>query len=247
MLKKSEVLYYSVEKKGNISSQLKHYNPWSMKCHQQQLQRMKENAKHRNQYSILCHKVFLPWGKWRAARGGSKRELGNWLLYNSRSLCTCTGLEPGLQVSATTPAWCVLFWGVAVYSSAHAPQHMWGQMTTSRSPFSPSTKRFQKLNSLSCLMGLFGFMLAVINFHIRVVPKITLGQWVLPPPLWIEAASESKERSTTGPWEPCEEAILYHMGFSLGISVPVHQSAVQTTKLSFPGLRLCLFCAVLGV
>lgn len=53
-LKKSEVLYYSVEKKGNVSSQLKHYNPWSMKCHQQQLQRMKENAKHRNQYSILC-------------------------------------------------------------------------------------------------------------------------------------------------------------------------------------------------
>ncbi|XP_063517243.1 inositol hexakisphosphate kinase 2 isoform X4 [Pongo pygmaeus] len=57
-LKKSEVLYYTVEKKGNISSQLKHYNPWSMKCHQQQLQRMKENAKHRNQYSILCSQVY---------------------------------------------------------------------------------------------------------------------------------------------------------------------------------------------
>ncbi|CAO2633518.1 Inositol hexakisphosphate kinase 2 [Lemmus lemmus] len=53
LLKKSEVLYYSVEKKGNISSQLKHYNPWSMKCHQQQLQRMKENAKHRNQYKFI--------------------------------------------------------------------------------------------------------------------------------------------------------------------------------------------------
>jgi len=52
-MKKSEVLYYTVEKKGNISSQLKQHNPWSMKCHQQQLQRMKENAKHRNQYSIL--------------------------------------------------------------------------------------------------------------------------------------------------------------------------------------------------
>ncbi|NWV75909.1 IP6K2 kinase, partial [Dasyornis broadbenti] len=49
-LKKSEVLYYTVEKKGNVSSQFKHHNPWSMKCHQQQLQRMKENAKHRNQY-----------------------------------------------------------------------------------------------------------------------------------------------------------------------------------------------------
>nr|KAF6474486.1 inositol hexakisphosphate kinase 2 [Rousettus aegyptiacus] len=52
-LKKSEVLYYSVEKKGNVSSQLKHYNPWSMKCHQQQLQRMKENAKHPNQYKFI--------------------------------------------------------------------------------------------------------------------------------------------------------------------------------------------------
>ncbi|KAM4721538.1 inositol hexakisphosphate kinase 2 isoform 1-T2 [Rhinophrynus dorsalis] len=51
-LKKSEVLYYNVEKKGNVSSQFKH-NPWSMKCHQQQLQRMKENAKHRNQYKFI--------------------------------------------------------------------------------------------------------------------------------------------------------------------------------------------------
>ncbi|KAG8435938.1 hypothetical protein GDO86_007149 [Hymenochirus boettgeri] len=48
----SEVLYYSVEKKGNVGSQFKH-NPWSMKCHQQQLQRMKENAKHRNQYKFI--------------------------------------------------------------------------------------------------------------------------------------------------------------------------------------------------
>uniref|UniRef100_A0A6I8MXS8 Kinase n=1 Tax=Ornithorhynchus anatinus TaxID=9258 RepID=A0A6I8MXS8_ORNAN len=52
-LKKSEVLYYSVEKKGTISSQFKHHNPWSMQCHQQQLQRMKENAKHRNQYKFI--------------------------------------------------------------------------------------------------------------------------------------------------------------------------------------------------
>lgn len=36
--------------------QIKH-NPWSLKCHQQQLQRMKENAKHRNQYSILSMNV----------------------------------------------------------------------------------------------------------------------------------------------------------------------------------------------
>ncbi|XP_078517913.1 inositol hexakisphosphate kinase 2 isoform X1 [Lissotriton helveticus] len=51
-LKKSEVLYYSTEKKGNVGSQFKH-NPWSMRCHQQQLQRMKENAKHRNQYKFI--------------------------------------------------------------------------------------------------------------------------------------------------------------------------------------------------
>lgn len=47
----AEVLYFSLEK-GNVVPQIKH-NPWSLKCHQQQLQRMKENAKHRNQYSIL--------------------------------------------------------------------------------------------------------------------------------------------------------------------------------------------------
>lgn len=49
--KQAEVLYLSLEK-GNVVPQIKH-NPWSLKCHQQHLQRMKENAKHRNQYSIL--------------------------------------------------------------------------------------------------------------------------------------------------------------------------------------------------
>ncbi|XP_064422456.1 inositol hexakisphosphate kinase 2b isoform X2 [Latimeria chalumnae] len=49
--KNSDVLYYSMEKKGNLI-QMKH-NPWSMKCHQQHLQRMKENAKHRNQYKFI--------------------------------------------------------------------------------------------------------------------------------------------------------------------------------------------------
>ena len=47
----AEVLYFSLEI-GNVVPQIKH-NPWSLKCHQQHLQRMKENAKHRNQYSIL--------------------------------------------------------------------------------------------------------------------------------------------------------------------------------------------------
>lgn len=47
----AEVLYLSLEKSNRVP-QFKH-NPWSLKCHQQHLQRMKENAKHRNQYSIL--------------------------------------------------------------------------------------------------------------------------------------------------------------------------------------------------
>lgn len=51
MQQQAEVLYFSLEK-GNVVPQIKH-NPWSLKCHQQHLQRMKENAKHRNQYSIL--------------------------------------------------------------------------------------------------------------------------------------------------------------------------------------------------
>jgi len=51
MQQQAEDLYFSLEK-GNVVPQIKH-NPWSLKCHQQHLQRMKENAKHRNQYSIL--------------------------------------------------------------------------------------------------------------------------------------------------------------------------------------------------
>ncbi|KAG7494728.1 inositol hexakisphosphate kinase 2-like [Solea senegalensis] len=38
--------------KSNAVPQLTH-NPWSLKCHQQHLQRMKENAKHRNQYKFI--------------------------------------------------------------------------------------------------------------------------------------------------------------------------------------------------
>ncbi|XP_055725336.1 inositol hexakisphosphate kinase 2-like isoform X1 [Salvelinus fontinalis] len=43
----AEVLCYSLDQK-----QIKH-NPWSLKCHQQHLQRMKENSKHRNQYKFI--------------------------------------------------------------------------------------------------------------------------------------------------------------------------------------------------
>ncbi|KAJ8395756.1 hypothetical protein AAFF_G00029930 [Aldrovandia affinis] len=50
-LQQAEVLYYSLEK-SNAVPQVKH-NPWSLKCHQQHLQRMKENAKHRNQYKFI--------------------------------------------------------------------------------------------------------------------------------------------------------------------------------------------------
>ncbi|KAG7326456.1 hypothetical protein KOW79_009857 [Hemibagrus wyckioides] len=48
----AEVLYYSLERSNAAAPQLKH-NPWSLKCHQQHLQRMKENAKHRNQYKFI--------------------------------------------------------------------------------------------------------------------------------------------------------------------------------------------------
>lgn len=52
-LKQSEVLHYRLERShSNAAPQLKH-NPWSLKCHQQHLQRMKENAKHRNQYKFI--------------------------------------------------------------------------------------------------------------------------------------------------------------------------------------------------
>lgn len=52
-LQQAEVLHYRLEHgHSNAVPQLTH-NPWSIKCHQQHLQRMKENAKHRNQYSIL--------------------------------------------------------------------------------------------------------------------------------------------------------------------------------------------------
>ncbi|XP_003973217.1 inositol hexakisphosphate kinase 2 [Takifugu rubripes] len=50
-MQQPEVLYFSLEK-GNMVPQIKH-NPWSLKCHQQHLQRMKENAKHRNQYKFI--------------------------------------------------------------------------------------------------------------------------------------------------------------------------------------------------
>ncbi|KAG7472371.1 hypothetical protein MATL_G00108120 [Megalops atlanticus] len=50
-LQQAEVLYYSLEK-GNVVPQIKH-NPWSLKCHQQHLQRMKENSKHRNQHKFI--------------------------------------------------------------------------------------------------------------------------------------------------------------------------------------------------
>lgn len=53
-LQQAEVLFCRLERsQSSADPQLKH-NPWSLKCHQQHLQRMKENAKHRNQYSILA-------------------------------------------------------------------------------------------------------------------------------------------------------------------------------------------------
>ncbi|XP_028262628.1 inositol hexakisphosphate kinase 2-like [Parambassis ranga] len=52
-LQQAEVLYYRLEHSHSKAvPQLKH-NPWSLKCHQQHLQRMKENAKHHNQYKFI--------------------------------------------------------------------------------------------------------------------------------------------------------------------------------------------------
>ncbi|XP_056129810.1 inositol hexakisphosphate kinase 2-like [Lampris incognitus] len=52
-LQQAEVRSYRLERSHtNAVPQLKH-NPWSLKCHQQHLQRMKENAKHRNQYKFI--------------------------------------------------------------------------------------------------------------------------------------------------------------------------------------------------
>uniref|UniRef100_A0A8B9LD56 Kinase n=1 Tax=Astyanax mexicanus TaxID=7994 RepID=A0A8B9LD56_ASTMX len=51
-IQQAEVLYYSLERSNAAGPQFKH-NPWSLKCHQQHLQRMKENAKHRNQYKFI--------------------------------------------------------------------------------------------------------------------------------------------------------------------------------------------------
>ncbi|XP_071393958.1 inositol hexakisphosphate kinase 2-like isoform X1 [Centroberyx affinis] len=52
-LQPAEVLYYRLERsQSNAVPQHKH-NPWSLKCHQQHLQRMKENAKHHNQYKFI--------------------------------------------------------------------------------------------------------------------------------------------------------------------------------------------------
>lgn len=52
-LQQAEVLYYRLERsQSHATPQLKH-NPWSLKCHQQHLQRMKENAKLHNQYKFI--------------------------------------------------------------------------------------------------------------------------------------------------------------------------------------------------
>ncbi|XP_035518473.1 inositol hexakisphosphate kinase 2-like [Morone saxatilis] len=52
-LRQAEVLYYRLDHShSNAVPQLKH-NPWSLKCQQQHLQKMKENAKHRNQYKFI--------------------------------------------------------------------------------------------------------------------------------------------------------------------------------------------------
>ncbi|XP_070707188.1 inositol hexakisphosphate kinase 2-like [Pempheris klunzingeri] len=60
-LQQAEVLYYRLECSHSKSvPQLKH-NPWSLKCQQHHLQKMKENAKHRNQYKFILLENLTWW------------------------------------------------------------------------------------------------------------------------------------------------------------------------------------------
>uniref|UniRef100_H2MQN5 Kinase n=1 Tax=Oryzias latipes TaxID=8090 RepID=H2MQN5_ORYLA len=52
-VQQAEGLHHRLERShSNATPQVKH-NPWSLECHQQHLQRMKDNAKHRNQYKFI--------------------------------------------------------------------------------------------------------------------------------------------------------------------------------------------------
>lgn len=77
-LRQTEVIYYRLERShSNALPQLKH-NPWSLRCQQQHLQKMKENAKHRNQYSILSLRTDV--GFYFLARNY------NWVLHHSETM-----------------------------------------------------------------------------------------------------------------------------------------------------------------
>ncbi|XP_068598728.1 inositol hexakisphosphate kinase 2-like [Brachionichthys hirsutus] len=52
-LRQTEVLYYRLDRSHSSAVPQLKYNPWSLKCQQQHLQKMKENAKHRNQYKFI--------------------------------------------------------------------------------------------------------------------------------------------------------------------------------------------------
>uniref|UniRef100_A0AAV2M698 Kinase n=1 Tax=Knipowitschia caucasica TaxID=637954 RepID=A0AAV2M698_KNICA len=48
-----EVLQYQLERSHSDAAPQLEHNPWSLKCHQQNLQRMKENAKKHDQYKFI--------------------------------------------------------------------------------------------------------------------------------------------------------------------------------------------------
>ncbi|KAJ3602588.1 hypothetical protein NHX12_030340 [Muraenolepis orangiensis] len=53
-LQRGEVLYYQLENSSVAQhTSVAQHNPWSLKCHQQLLQRMKDNAKQRNQHRFI--------------------------------------------------------------------------------------------------------------------------------------------------------------------------------------------------
>lgn len=94
-LRQTEVLYYRLERShSNAAPQLKH-NPWSLKCQQQHLQKMKENAKHRNQYSILFSRP-----KKDVARPKANTEPGYRCLEGE---VRTTGLDLYSKISNTSP------------------------------------------------------------------------------------------------------------------------------------------------
>lgn len=51
----SDVPFQMLDSNSGLSSEKISYNPWSLRCHKQQLSRMRSESKDRKLYSILVH------------------------------------------------------------------------------------------------------------------------------------------------------------------------------------------------